>query len=88
MFEQLEKVPSAERERRLAELSPVQRRDMMGNHFADKLAVRARERCPRNVFDFGLASEREAVRRKTTAIARVISTMLTLWPPYKEKGIK
>ena len=59
-------------------ITPLQRRDLMGNLFADRLAVRARERCPRNVFDYGLASEREAVRRKTIAIARVISTMLTL----------
>ena len=35
-----------------------------------------------------MASEREAVRRKTVAIARAITAMLALWPPYKERGIR
>ena len=38
-FEAIEQMPAAEREQRMAELSPQQRRDMMGNHFADRLAV-------------------------------------------------
>ena len=43
-FQSLEKLTKDERQRQLAQMSPQQRRDVMGNHFADRLAVRARER--------------------------------------------
>ena len=77
-YQPLEKLPASERESRLAQMSPQQRRDVMGNHFADRLAVRARERGAWNVYDASLAAEREAVRRKTVAIARAIKSMLAL----------
>ena len=73
---------------KLAALEPQARRDVLGNFYADRLALRANEQEPHNKFDQQLAAYRKELLHKTLDIAKTITTMLTLWPSYAERGIR